>query len=123
LPGIAEGILSVFIPSLSKFIFISPDNGDVDPYFPVVYLYFEDSSCQGNSYVDIYLRYQVFGFGSKFYTPDNLPAETKIIQSVSTPELGGECISRSPGSIPVLTYKEVALPFTMPVAPPLQFEY
>jgi len=40
LPNDLYGAISIYIPMLSKFISLSSDNGDVDPFFPAVYLYF-----------------------------------------------------------------------------------
>jgi len=123
LPAIWDGFISVFIPTLSKFIFISPESGDVDPFFPLVYLYFEGMNCTEDSYVDMNMRYQVFKLGSNYFAAKEMPADCLNIKSVFAPALGGQCRPRSSTCIPVLEYHEVTLPFTMPVALPLHFEY
>ncbi len=125
LPSDLYGVLSIYIPALSKFIFLSSDNGDVNPFFPAVYLYFDGDNCTGNAYVDTSLRYQILKVGSYFIKADDVAADCKEIKSLSAPEWTGDrqCRSYSATCIPVLPYKEVALPFTMPVALPLYFEY
>lgn len=126
LPSDLYGLLSVFIPDLSKFIFISPDKGIIDPFSPSVYLYFEGDNCTGNSYVDTSTRFQVFQLGSSYYVPDDVAAQSKGILSWSQPvdyNGGRQCTSYgSTTSILVLTYKQVTLPFTMPVALPVNFQ-
>ncbi len=124
LPSDLYGVLSVYVPTLSKFFFISSDNGDVDPFFPAVYLYFDGANCTGNGYVEPSLRYQVLKVGSIYIKADDMTADCREIKSLSSPGGGGrQCRSYSGGCIPVLPYKEVSLPFTMPVALPLYFEY
>jgi hypothetical protein len=122
LPQDLDGFLSVFIPSLSKFIFISPDNGDVSPFYPMVYAYFDGDGCTGNVYVDIGMRYLIFKMGSQYFAADSVTAEQKALRSQSVDYGSGRtCLARST-NIPVLPCKEVKLPFAMPVALPLHFE-
>jgi hypothetical protein len=123
LPGNNEGFLSIYIPSLSRFILLSPDNGDIDPYFPAVYLYFDVNNCAGNSYVDLSMRYQIFKLGSKYYATEEAAGDCVNIKSLSTPELSSQCRGYSASCLQVLQYHEVSLPFTTPVALPLHFEY
>ena len=125
LPSDLYGALSIYIPPLSKFIFISPDTGDVDPFFPAVYLYFDGDNCTGIAYVDTNLRYQILKVGSYFIKADNVAADCREIKSLSAPDWTGgrQCRSYSATCIPVLPYKEVTLPFPMPVTLPLYFEY
>ena len=125
LPSDLYGALSIYIPTLSKFIFISPDTGDVDPFFPAVYLYFDGDNCTGNAYVDTNLRYQILKVGSYFIKADDVAADCTEVKSLSAPDWAGgrQCRSYSATCIPVLPYKEVTLPFPMPVALPLYFEY
>jgi hypothetical protein len=124
MPGDLDGFLSVYIPSLSKFIFISPVDGSVDPFNPAVYLYFEDNKCLGNPYLDLSMRYLVFKLGSNYYQADDVAAQTKTINSMSSPMYDGsrQCQPRSSINISVLPSTQVQLPFTMPVALPLHFE-
>jgi hypothetical protein len=119
------GFLSVFVPDLSRFIFISPGNGDVDPFFPAVYLYFEEDNCTGKSYVDTNIRFQVLKVGSNYMKADDVIADCKDIKSWSEPDDAGgrSCRPFYSPCIPVLPYTEVNLPFKMPVALPLYFEY
>lgn len=124
LPSTADGYLSVFIPALSKFIFLSGVDGDVSPYYPGVYLYFDGSNCSGNPYLDLNMRYEVFKLESKYYAADDvLPIPVDIL-SISDPGWGAGrgCSDAVLPSYPVLPYKEVILPFNMPVALPLTFK-
>jgi len=125
LPGDLEGFLSVFIPGLSKFISFSSSTGDVDPFFPAAYVYFDGENCTGSSYVDTSLRYQVFRLDAKYAVSKDAPSECIDIRSVSSPDWGAgrQCRSRSSACMPVLPYEEVRLPFSVPVAFPLSFEY
>ena len=124
LPNDLYGAISIYIPMLSKFISLSSDNGDVDPFFPAVYLYFDGDNCTGNAYVDTNLRYQVMKVGTIFIKADDVAAECQEIKSLSAPEWTGgrQCRSYPTDCIPVLPYKEVTLPFNVPVALPLYFE-
>jgi len=125
LPSDLLGAVSIYIPTLSKFIWLSSDSGDVDPFFPAVYLYFDGINCTGTGYVNPSLRYQILKVGSHFVKTDDVDADCKEIKSLSEPGWQGErpCRSYSANCIPVLPYKEVTLPFTMPVALPFYFEY
>lgn len=125
LPSPWDGSLSILIPSLSKFILLSPESGDVDPDYPTVYLYFDkNDDCTGNSYLDASMRYQVIKLGSKYIIADDVPSDCINITSVWTPNPGRvrQCQPGSPICTHVLPYKEVQLPFSTPVAFPLHFE-
>ncbi len=124
LPSDLEGYLSVFIPSLSRFISLSSSTGGVDPFFPAVYLYFEGDNCTGSSFVDTNLRYQVFRNGETYGRAEDAAAECRDIRSVSSPDWGGgrQCRPRDSGCIPVLPYEEVRLPFALPAVLPFSFE-
>jgi hypothetical protein len=124
LPSNSDGFLSVFIPALSRFIFLSPDDGDVHSFYPSVYLYFEDNKCLGKPYLDTSMRYLVFKLGSNYYKADDVAAQPKTINSLSYPmwDGGRQCQTRSSTDTPVLPFTQVELPFTMPVALPLHFE-
>ncbi len=126
LPSDLYGSISVFIPDLSRFFFISADTGDADPFSPALYLYFENKDCTGNSYVDTNVRFQILKLGSNYIKADDVTAKLKDINSLSEPTWTGgrQCRSfASTTSILVLPYTEVKLPFTMPVVLPLYFEY
>ena len=125
LPSDLDGFLSVFIPALSKFIFISPEDGDIYPFYPAVYLYFEDNKCLGNPYLNTSMRYLVFKLGPDYYKADDGVAQTKGINSTSSPMWDGtrRCQTLvSPTDMPVLPATQVGLPFTLPVTLPLHFE-
>jgi hypothetical protein len=123
LPTTWDGYLSVFVPTLSKFIFISPEDGDIDWFYPIVYLYYDDLSCAGNSYVDTSMRYQVFKLDSKYYAAKDAASDCLVLKSYYAPAMGGQCRTRSSTTcISVLGYGEVTLPFTMPVSLPLYFQ-
>ena len=88
MPGTMDGYLSLLIPTLSKFIFISPQTGDVNPFYPAVYLYFDKSDCSGNAYLDSSLGYEVFKLGSKYIVAENVAAKPVDILSISRPDWG-----------------------------------
>jgi hypothetical protein len=125
LPNDLEGYLSVFIPRLSKYVSFSSNTGEIDPFFPVVYLYFEGETCTGKAYVDTNLRYQVFRVNGQYGTPRDVPSECRDIRSISSPDWGGgrQCRTRNSTCIPVLPYDELQLPFSVPVVLPFSFEY
>ena len=125
LPSDSDGFLLVLIPALSKFIFISPDDGDIYPFYPAVYLYFADNACAGDPYLDTSMRYLVFKLGANYYQADNVPAQSKTINSLSSPMWDGSrlCRPAGPTNMPVLPSKPAALPFATPVALPLYFDY
>ena len=125
MPGTMDGFLSVFIPTLSKFIFISPETGDVNPFYPAVYLYFDKPECSGNAYLDFSMGYEVFKLESKYIVAEEVAAKPVNILSISRPDWGSgkrPCTGVN-SSYLVLPYKEVTLPFNMPVILPLQIRY
>jgi hypothetical protein len=125
LPSDFYGSLSIYIPTLSRFFSISSDDGDVDPLNPAVYLYFDGENCTGNGYVDTSLRYQVMKVGTIYIRADDATADCMAIKSLSGPSWDGgrQCRTYTGSCVHALPYKEVSLPFTMPVALPLNFEY
>ncbi len=126
MPATMDGYLSVFIPNLSKFIFISPETGDVNPLYPAVYLYFDGTNCSGNAYLDSTMAYEVFKLDSIYVAADNVAAKPVKILSISEPDWGSgtrPCNTNVNASYLVLPYKEVTLPFDMPVILPLQIRY
>jgi hypothetical protein len=125
MPASMDGYLSVLIPTLSKFISISPETGDVNPFYPAVYLYFEGSECSGNAYLDFSMGYEIFKLESKYIVAENVAAKPVNILSISGPDwgLGRRPCTNVNSSYLVLPYKEVTLPFDMPVLLPLQIRY
>lgn len=133
-PTAWDGLLSFFVPTLSRFLFLSSVSGDVDLSYPSVYLYYDGANCSGKSYLDASVRYQILKVGSKYFVADNSPAvctnDPAInVTWVSVPQygdLGG--LSRVCQPVdqavcnPVVPYSEVTLPFSMPVALPIRFE-
>jgi len=125
MPGTKDGFLSVLIPTLSKFIFISPETGDVSPFYPAVYLYFDGTECSGNAYLDISLGYEVFKLESKYIVAEDVAAKQVNILSISSPDYGSgkrPCTGVN-FSYLVLPSKEVTLPFNTPVILPLEIRY
>ena len=121
LPSDMYGLLSVFIPDVSKFIFILPDNGDIAPG---VYLYFAGDGCTGDSYVDTSMRFQVAKLGSKYIkaADDVAPVSTPVKSFCTTDSSGGcQCASYD-ATILSFKYTEVQLPFNLPVALPVSFQ-
>jgi hypothetical protein len=124
MPGTVDGFLSVLIPALSRFIFISPETGDVNPFYPAVYLYFDKTDCSGNAYLDSSMGYEVFKLGSKYIVAEDVAPRPVGILSISGPDWGsGRPCTNVNYSYLVLPYKEVTLPFNMPVILPLQVRY
>jgi hypothetical protein len=125
--GIADGYISIFIPNLFKFMSISPVTGDINPYYPAVYLYFEKTGCSGNAYTDPNIRYEVVQVESKYIMAEDVAAKPVDILSISAPPWGAgsrSCTDLVPASsYLLLPYKEVTLPFAMPVNLPLRITY
>jgi hypothetical protein len=125
MPSTMDGYLSFMIPNLSKFISISPENGDVNPFYPAVYLYFDGPECSGNAYLDLSMAYEVFKLESKYIVAEDVAAKPVNILSISGPDWGSgirPCTNVNYSYL-VLPYKEVTLPFKMPVILPLQITY
>ena len=66
------------------------------------------------------------GLTDSRFVPDDVAAQSKNIISWSEPDPNGGRLCHSYGLTPVpilvLTYKQVTLPFTMPVALPINFQ-
>jgi hypothetical protein len=109
-------------------------SGDVDLSYPSVYLYYDGDNCSGKSYLDANVRYQIVKVGSNYLAADNSPAvctnDPAIkVTWVSVPQfgdLGGLTRLCQPVDqsvcIPVVPYNVVTLPFSVPVALPVQFQ-
>jgi len=137
-PSTWEGLLSFFVPTLSRFLVISPGTGDVDPSYPAVPVYYDGVECMGNSFLDVNVRYQILKVGTKYLTAaDDVPVvctnnPTINIIYVSTPgwnEMGQfsrQCDKFTPNQAVctlVVQSKEVTLPFSMPVVDlPVHFQ-
>jgi hypothetical protein len=133
-PTAWDGLLSFFVPSFSRFLFLSPESGDVDLSYPSVYLYYDGANCSGKSYLDASVRYQILKVESKYLVADNSPAVCTNDPSINAAwvsflqygDMGG--LSRVCQPVdpmvctPVVPYNEVTLPFSMPVALPVQFK-
>jgi hypothetical protein len=121
MPSTIDGFLSVLIPTLSKFIFISPDTGDVSPFYSAVYLYFDGTECSGNAYLDISSGYEVFKIESKYIVTEAVGAKNVNILSISSPDYGSGKRPCKDVNYSYLLFpaKEVTLPFDMPVILPL----
>jgi hypothetical protein len=124
LPTTGEGLISVFNPTLSKLIPLSAESGDIDPYNPSVILHYDQVKCQGNAYLDITLGYHLLKFGSSYITADGISARYTNIRSTYNPAWD-LCWDHDPTYyLTVLPFKEVTLlPFKLPVALPLYFDY
>jgi len=122
------------LSNLSRFLFLSPDTGDVDLSNPLFNVYYDSDNCSGKSYVDNGVRYQILKVESKYLIADN---SAKVctndinitIKSMSTPrftETGlvvRDCWAfDTTGCIPVVPANEVALPFKTPVGLPVYFK-
>jgi len=133
-PTAWDGLLSFFVPTFSRFLFLDPMSGDVDLSYPSVYLYYDGDNCSGKSYLDANVRYQILKVGSKYLAADSSPAvctnDPAIkVAWVSVPQygdLGGLTRVCQPVDqslcIPVVPYNEVTLPFAIPVALPVHFQ-
>jgi len=134
-PSTWEGLLSFYVPTLSRFLFISPGSGDVDPSYPSFSMYYDGDLCTGNSFVDVEVRYQVLRIGTKYFAAQDGAAvcnnsSDKNIKSVSTPQWLETGFSRTcTAFVPdptvctlVVSSGEVKLPFSMPVNVPVHLE-
>jgi hypothetical protein len=122
MPSTIDGFLSVLIPTLSKFILISSDTGDVNPFYSAVYLYFDGTECSGNAYLDISSGYEVFKIESKYIVAEAVGAKSVNILSISSPDYGsGKRPCKNVNySYLLFPAKEVSLPFDVPVILPLE---
>jgi hypothetical protein len=122
MPSTIDGFLSVLIPTLSKFIFISPETGDVSPFYSTVYLYFDGAECSGNAYLDTNSGYEVFKIESKYIAAEGVAAKYVNILSISSPDYGSGKRPCKDVNYSYLLFpaKVVTLPFNMPVILPLE---
>jgi len=124
-PSMSNGYLSFFVPKLSRFVSLSPYTGDVASY-PSIQVYYDASGCNGNSYIDAGMRYQIMKLESKYIMADDVDAKCidfKSVWGLIWSEMGGlylTCASLSSGNqCNLLPSREVGLPFSAPVAQPV----
>lgn len=120
LAGILDGYISVFIPTLSRFISISPVTGDVDPYFSWGQIYYSDSLCSSQPYLDLSMRYEIFKLDSNYLMADDNATVECIGFNYYNRTDYTKCSPRSPVCVRALPAKKVTFPFDMPVPLPLQ---
>jgi hypothetical protein len=125
-PSTWDGYLSFFVPTLSKFVALSPYTGDVVSYSSVQ-VYYDAPGCMGNAYIDAGMRYQVMKLESKYIMADDVGVGCINYRSFSELRYGDmgpyrQCNSLSGGSkCNLLPSREVTLPFTTPVVQPVQY--
>jgi len=107
-----SGLIRIFVPSLSRTIFLNLEDGDV-PQGP---LYFDQTGCSGNAYTHPVYRYHIIKIKDEYFTGDGATPQKISFKSI----LAGECWT-SLGNDFLLPTKPVILPITLPVALPLNF--
>jgi hypothetical protein len=120
--GITYGYISVFIPSLSKFIALSPANGDVDPIVSYGYVYYSDDACSGEPYFDLNMRYEILKLGSDYLAAEDGPGGCIDLKSYRRTDFSDSCNTRNGSCLKALPAKKITPFVDMPVALPLQFK-
>jgi len=126
-PSTYDGVLSFFVPALSKFVSLSAFTGDLDPTYPPVFVFYDGTDCNGNAYADAGMRFQVMMPGSKYIAAEDVGVRTLDFRSVSRiryDDMGAyrRCENMEGTEPNLLPFKEVSLPFIPPAALPIQFK-
>ena len=108
----------LLVPAVDKFARFN-DDGQMDDNGPVFY---ETSDCTGTPYLDMHMINQITVLddmgNSKFFVIEGTEKVTKTIYCAC---VVSDCYSDPFGSVfeNLMAAKEVELPFTLPVQPPL----
>ncbi len=108
--------VNVYVPSLSSFVSIHKITGESAS---IHVFYFQSDDCTGISYIDAPTTYNINEFGEKYYTGVRT-APVEIEPHSALRSFGCHYYDRRKYVVPA---EEVSdLPFTFPVALPLQFK-
>jgi hypothetical protein len=110
----------VFVPALSRSVRINTDTGEVSHGS----LSFETNNCTGTPYYGGAASYQAYQFAlgsQKIYIGEKAIPETRYVHSYY--DINGICVAQTNGPWPMVRAFEVTLPFSIPVALPLEFRY
>ena len=111
---------SVFVPALSRSVRINTETGEITP----ASLSFATDDCTGTPYLSGAASYEAYQFslGShKIYTGEGMIPETRYVYSYFN--INGSCVTQKNGPWPLVKAIEMTLPFSIPVALPLEFRY
>jgi hypothetical protein len=123
--GMLLGINDIWIPALSRRLVLAFTTGEVGEIIPG----FESEDCTGSPFFDDIGQYMVGSYSGKIYGGEKAVAQSRYIRSRFYPTSG--CSSFCPApitpcpwpSVPVVSAIEVTLPFSTPLALPLEFRY
>ncbi len=113
---------TVYVPSLSRFVNVSFLHGAISK----TELYFQSYDCTGIPYISAYNSHFIEKSGEKYYTgAKTVPVEIEVHSHLSS--YLGDCFNYPDYWYPtyVVPAEEVpadSLPFTLPVALPLEFK-
>ena len=113
--------VTILVPSISRFVQLAVQNGDM--YNDATSLDFSESDCTGTTYnVEPWRQYDVFRFRGRYLTGED--AGPAYLSMYSFMKNDGPCIPIDSDHLKlVIPVKETTLPFDLPVALPLRFEY
>jgi hypothetical protein len=123
--GMLLGINDIWIPALSRRLTLAFTTGEVGEIIPG----FESEDCTGSPFFDDVGQYIVGSYSGKIYGGEKAVAQSRYIRSRFYPTAGCSSFCPAPTtpcpwpSVPVVSAIEVTLPFSTPVALPLEFRY
>jgi hypothetical protein len=119
--GYDGGWFILFHPTLSRSVGLNDGTGEVGQAGD---LSFESDNCTGIPYMSAAASHRVLLYKGKTYGGEKAPPESRQMKSYSN-WFTGACgpTSGPPGARPVVKAIEITLPFSTPVALPLEFRY
>ena len=118
--GYAGGWFTVFHPTLSRSVEFGEGTGEVRIGWDLL---FESNNCTGTPYMGASASYRVVVYMGKTYGGEKAIPDLRYMGSYSN-WVSGSCTAIvPPNQIHVVTAMEIMLPFSIPVALPLEFRY
>jgi hypothetical protein len=117
--GISDGFPQIIVPSLSRSVILNINSGQVGSEFDLM---FETANCTGSAYFWANMAYEIVSHSGKPYGGEKAIPEPRTISSYLNS--AGSCVTQAPyGPFAAVRAIEITLPFSTPVALPLEFRY
>jgi len=115
--------ITIYLPSIQKMLIMSLQSGDIDGLTTNEHFYYTSTDCSGTAYMTLGKASALSRDGASIVTGNNSILPAQITAKSHRPN-GGSCIMNDWSSPTVVETLDITaqMPFTLPVAVPLQFK-